>query len=103
MLTEEQVIQAIEPVLDPDIGLSIVGLGLIYGADIKEDGKKVNVRLTLTSPACPAGPMIMAQTKSAVEAVDGVQEATVELVWDPPWDPRIMASDDVKDILGIWD
>ncbi len=102
-ITEGQVIQAIEPVIDPDVGLSIVGLGLIYGADISEDGKEVTVKLTLTSPACPAAPMIIAQTQTAVEVMEGVEKVTVDLVWDPPWDPRTMATDDVKDILGIWD
>ena len=63
----------------------------------------MNVRMTLTSPACPAGPMIMDQTRQAVEALEGVTEATIDLVWDPPWNPRTMASDEVKDILGIWD
>jgi len=103
MITEESVLEAIEPVIDPDVGLSIVGLGLIYGADIAEDGKKVNVRMTLTSPSCPAGPMLLSQTQGAVETLEGVEEATIELIWDPPWDPRTMASDEVKDVLGIWD
>lgn len=103
MITLEDVIRAIEPVLDPDVGLSIVGLGLVYGAEIMDDGKSVKVLMTLTSPACPAAPMILSQTKTAVEALEGVEEVTIDLVWEPPWDPRTMATDDVKDILGIWD
>ncbi len=102
-LTKEEVIDAIRPVIDPDIFLSIVDLGLIYDAHIEEEGRKIKVEMTLTSPACPAGPQLIAQTKFACEALPGVHEARVEIVWEPPWDPRTMASDEVKDILGIWD
>ncbi|MDQ7086743.1 MAG: hypothetical protein Q9Q13_02295 [Acidobacteriota bacterium] len=58
--------------------------------------------MTLTSPMCPLGPQIIAATKAAVESLDEVESATVDLVWDPPWDPAEMASDEVKDRLGIW-
>ena len=101
-VSEARIIEAIGAGTDPDVGLSIVDLGLVYGVDVLEDGTQVNVRMTLTSPACPAAPMILAQTKQAAESVEGVEEAEVELVWSPPWDPATMATDEVKDILGIW-
>jgi len=103
MLNEEKIRDAIRPILDPDVGLSIESMGLIYGAEITEEGKKVKVLMTLTSPMCPAGPMLIAQVTDAVEDLEGVEQCKVELIWDPPWDPRTMASDEVKEILGIWD
>jgi len=60
------------------------------------------VDLTLTSPACPVGPMIRAQVAAVLGAVEGVEDVAVELVWDPPWDPRTMASEDVRLSLGVW-
>jgi metal-sulfur cluster biosynthetic enzyme len=58
--------------------------------------------MTLTSPACPVGPEIVALVQTAVEAIEEVDDAKVELVWEPMWDPKTMASDDAKDLLGIW-
>ena len=97
MLTEEQVRKALEAVEDPELGLDIVNLGLVYG--VRLDGAKVNVDLTLTSPMCPVGPMIVEQAKSAVEALEGVEEANIELVWEPPWSMEMM-SEDLKFMLG---
>src|SRR3990172_185567 len=97
MLTEEQVRTALEAVEDPELGLDIVNLGLVYG--VRLDGAKVNVDLTLTSPMCPVGPMIVEQAKSAVEALEGVEEANIELVWEPPWSMEMM-SEDLKFMLG---
>ncbi|HEQ60820.1 MAG TPA: metal-sulfur cluster assembly factor [Firmicutes bacterium] len=101
-VSEATVIEALRPVRDPDVGLSLVDLGLVYGVEVLEDGKRVLVRMTLTSPACPIAPQILAQVRRAAESVEGVEQAEVELVWSPPWDPATMATDEVKDILGIW-
>lgn len=100
MPTEQEVLQAAGSVLDPDIGISIVDLGLVYGASIQEG--TVEVRMTLTSPWCPAAPMLMSQVHDAVATLAGVEEVKVELVWDPPWDPGTMASEEVKSMLGIF-
>ena len=100
-ITEEQVRQQLMRVEDPEIHLDIVSLGLVYGVEI-QDGK-VHVKMTLTSPGCPYGPMLVQMARSAVYAVPGVKEAVIEIAWTPPWDPRTMASDDVKATLGIWD
>lgn len=102
MLTSEQIRESIKPVVDPELMLSVVDLGLIYETGFDEAAKKAKVTMTLTSPMCPVGPQIIAGVKSAVESLEGVEEADIELVWNPPWDPKEMATDDVKDILGIW-
>jgi len=102
MITKDDVLRAIRPIQDPEINISIVDLGLIYDVDIADLGRKVEIRMTLTSPACPVGPEIVALVKTAVEALEEVEEAAVHMVWEPPWNPKTMASDDAKDLLGIW-
>ncbi len=102
-LTPESVREALKPVVDPEIFISIVDLGLIRDVVVAESGAKVKVVMTLTTPFCPEGPMIVEQVKQIVASLPGVQESEVELVWTPPWDPRKEASDEVKAELGIWD
>jgi metal-sulfur cluster biosynthetic enzyme len=101
-LTPERVLTALKPIQDPEIYLSIVDLGLIYGVTVSEDGAKVNVRMTLTGPGCPVGPQILAAVHNTVSRMPGVKEPDVQLVWDPPWNPVVHASDEAKDALGIW-
>ena len=100
-ITEAVVRQQLMRVEDPELHMDIVSLGLVYGVEIQDN--KVHTKMTLTSPGCPYGPMLIQLTRSALYAVPGVKEASVEIVWTPPWDPRTMASDDVKATLGIWD
>ncbi len=92
-VTEEQVREALKQVKDPELGFDIVNLGLVY--DITIDGGKVSVDMTLTSPACMAGPFITEQAKEAAESVEGVEEAEVRLVWEPRWTEDKM-SDELK-------
>lgn len=99
----EVIVDALRQVEDPEIGISIVDLGLLRGVEVEDETGKVFVTMTLTSPMCPMGPRIMAEVKSAAAAVPGVTAASVQLAWSPPWDPRIDATDDVKAELGIWD
>jgi metal-sulfur cluster biosynthetic enzyme len=101
-LTTEGIFDAIRPVSDPEIRISIVELGLVYDVELENGGKDVTVKMTLTSPMCPVGPMIMSAVHENVALLPGVENVSVELVWDPPWDPRVMASDEAKDQLGIW-
>ncbi len=101
--TPEHVLDALRPVIDPELNISIVDLGLVRGISVEGDTGRVVIDLTLTSPMCPLGPEIMAAAKHAAEKVDGIASATVQLVWSPPWDPRVDASDDAKAELGIWD
>ena len=96
---KEKVIERIRIVCDPEIGLSLYELGLIY--DVAVDSNKVHVRMSLTSMACPIGPQLRNEVQIACESVEGIESAEVEVVWDPPWDPRTMASEDAKLDLGI--
>jgi metal-sulfur cluster biosynthetic enzyme len=97
------VLESLRPVIDPELDLSIVDLGLVRGISVEDDTGKVHVELTLTSPMCPLGPEIMAATKKAAAGVEGVTDVEVELVWTPLWDPRVDASEEAKAELGIWD
>jgi metal-sulfur cluster biosynthetic enzyme len=99
--TKEQVINALKPVHDPEIGIGIIDLGLVYDINIEPDGK-VQVKMTLTTPACPYGELLVAQAHHAVAALEGVKEVEIKLVWDPPWNPKEMCSEAAKAILGIW-
>jgi metal-sulfur cluster biosynthetic enzyme len=101
--TPEVILDGIRPVIDPELDISIVDLGLVRGVEFDAESGKVDIDLTLTSPMCPLGPEIMAATKNAAEKVPGVTEAEIQLVWSPLWDPRVDASDDAKAELGIWD
>ena len=87
-------------VIDPELGLSVVDLGLIY--DVAFDDGDVLVKMTLTSPGCPLGPIIRGEAYAQLKELPGVKDVDVQIVWSPPWDPRTMASEDVKMALGIW-
>ena len=84
-VTEKEVRTALRAVKDPELGLDLVVLGLIYGIDI--DGASVKATISLTSPFCPVAGQIVDDVKQAVEGVDGVEDAEVELTFDPPWTP----------------
>ena len=88
-VTEEQVIKVLRSVYDPEIPVSIYDLGMIYGIRIDRD--RVHVRMTLTTPACPVAGILPGQVETRVKALEGVSDATVELVWDPPWTPDKMS------------
>lgn len=98
---KEQIIEVLKPIHDPEIRIGIVDLGLIYDVDISDDGV-AKVKMTLTTPACPYGEMLLAMVHREVEQMEGVSKVEVVLVWDPPWDPKEMCSDYAKDMLGIW-
>jgi metal-sulfur cluster biosynthetic enzyme len=98
-LQEDVVRETLRTVVDPELGISIVDLGLIYGIEIN-DGNLV-VKMTLTSPACPLGAVIQGQAHSALKKLPWAKEIKIELVWSPRWDPRTMASEDARMELGI--
>jgi metal-sulfur cluster biosynthetic enzyme len=102
-LTVDTVRESLRPIQDPEIFISIVDLGLIRAIEISPEGNKVKVIMTLTTPFCPEGPMIVEAVNETLRALPGVHEAEVDLQWNPPWDPRKEASDEVKAELGIWD
>ena len=98
MPTREEVFDALRVVEDPELGMDIVELGLLY--DVEVEGEKVHVTYSLTSIGCPVGPLLEQQIRETVESMEGVGEVESELTWDPPWSPEKM-SDDAKFILGF--
>jgi metal-sulfur cluster biosynthetic enzyme len=98
MATKEEVVQALRQVEDPELGMDIVELGLLY--DVEVEGPNVKVIHSLTSMGCPAGPMIQEDIQRVASEVPGVEDVEIELTWDPPWTPDLM-SDDAKFILGF--
>jgi metal-sulfur cluster biosynthetic enzyme len=100
LLSEEMIRERLRDVVDPELRLSVVDLGLIYAVEI--DGPKVRITYTLTSPACPLGGLIAEQIREAVVEMPGVRAVELNLTFSPPWDPRTMASEDARMELGIW-
>jgi metal-sulfur cluster biosynthetic enzyme len=86
--SEDAILDALRQVIDPEIGCNIVDLGLVY--DIASSEGKVKVRMTLTTPGCPMHESISWGVQNALLSIDGVVEAEVELVWNPPWNPSMM-------------
>ena len=101
LLSEELLMERLKDVFDPEIHMSIVELGLVYDVSIEDDGE-VSVTYTLTSPGCPLGPVIDGQIQDVLVDIPGVKKVNSKLTFSPPWDPKTMASDDVKMQLGIW-
>ncbi|MBI3087947.1 MAG: metal-sulfur cluster assembly factor [Candidatus Omnitrophica bacterium] len=105
-ITEQQVLDAVRPIEDPELHLGIVDLGLIYEIQVNPspEGDEVKLRMTFTSPFCPYGPALKAQVQQAITTVPGVKGGQVEIVFTPPWDPRTMASEECRIALGLgWD
>jgi metal-sulfur cluster biosynthetic enzyme len=98
MVTEEQAREALKQVEDPELGLNIVDLGLVY--EVEVEGGTINVRMTLTSPGCPVGPQILNGSKMVLQDLEGVEEVNVELVWEPFWSPDRI-NPDYRAILGL--
>ncbi|HEY9871059.1 MAG TPA: iron-sulfur cluster assembly protein [Candidatus Obscuribacterales bacterium] len=99
-LQEDVVKEHLKTIVDPELGINIIDLGLVYGVDVGEDGQ-VTVRMTLTSPACPLGGVIQAQVHQALSKLPWVKEPKVQLVWSPRWDPQTMMTEEAKMELGI--
>lgn len=99
MADETQLIDALKQVIDPELMINIVDLGLVY--EISQEERTANVEMTLTSPACPAGPQIIQQSKMALEQLEDIDEAKIKLVMSPPWSPERM-TDEARDQLGIF-
>lgn len=104
MLTEDMVSAALKNVIDPEIGLDIINLGLVYRIDVLESGRVVDIDMTLTTPNCPAGPQILGQAQAEVLALQQVystlEDVNINLVWTPFWSPDKM-SEDAKEELGF--
>ena len=99
MVSEETVLENLKQIIDPEVGINIVDMGLIYEVDIKDE--TVGITMTLTSPGCPVGPQLVNGTQNVTQQLEGVDEVNVDVVWTPPWTPEMM-TDDAKDELGIF-
>ena len=99
MITEDAVFEAVKEIIDPEVGINIVDMGLIYGVDIEND--TVNITMTLTSPGCPAGGQLINGTQHVAQQLDGVKEVNVNVVWTPRWTAEMM-TEEAKDELGIF-
>ncbi len=104
-VTEDQIREELKKVVDPELFVNIVDLGLIYVVDVQpaeQDGQhNVRIEMTMTSPMCPAGPQLVAQSKQVVGQLEGVADVEVKVVMDPPWTPDRM-TEDARDQLGIF-
>jgi metal-sulfur cluster biosynthetic enzyme len=98
MPTKDEVVEALHQVEDPELGMDIVELGLLYDGEI--EGPREKGIQSLTSMGCPAGPMIQEDIHRVASEVPGVEDVEIELIWDPPWTPERM-SDDAKFLLGF--
>ena len=98
MVDPDDVLEALSNVIDPELGLDFVELGLLYGVEIQESGR-VDVTFTLTTPACPIGPQVSEQMEEFVGELPGVTEVVPTMVFTPPWTPEKM-SEDAKFALG---
>jgi metal-sulfur cluster biosynthetic enzyme len=98
MATKEEVLEVLRQVEDPELGMDIVDLGLVY--DVEVEGSKARITYSLTSMGCPAGPLIAGDIERTAREVEGVEEVEMELTFDPPWTPDKM-SEDAKFILGF--
>lgn len=88
--SEDELRDVLRSVIDPEVGMNVVDLGLIYGIEISP--QRIHVRMTMTTPACPMGSYITDQAREVIRAAaPGVSDVDVELVWDPPWDPGRMS------------
>ena len=96
---EADVVEALKPVYDPEIPVDIYELGLVYHLDVRDD-RSVEVRLTLTSPMCPVAGSLPPEVEAKVAQIPGVKSASVDLVWEPPWNPSMM-SEAAKLELGM--
>jgi metal-sulfur cluster biosynthetic enzyme len=98
-VTKEQVLEKLKDVFDPEIPVNVVDLGLIYDVQVS-DSNEVRVQMTLTAPGCGMGPYIAQQAEWAISELEGLDDVTVEMVFDPPWSPD-MLTEDGKKLLGI--
>ena len=102
-LSEDSIRETLKQVIDPELFVNIVDLGLIYliGVSEHDDKSNINIEMTMTSPACPAGPQLVQQTKDVLGRLEGVGAVEVKVVLTPPWTPDRM-TEDARDQLGIF-
>ena len=93
MATDTDILEAMKQVEDPELGVNVVDLGLVYGVDQEDEGRKVRLDMTLTTVACPLTDMIEGATNAALVGLDDIQEVEINWVWSPPWTPDRMTED----------
>lgn len=98
MVNKDKVIEVLKRVIDPELGINIVDLGLIYGVDIEDN--KVKIKMTMTVPGCPLADMMVMGAEREIRNLEGVEDVEVELVFDPPWTPQRM-SEDLRKRFGV--
>jgi metal-sulfur cluster biosynthetic enzyme len=98
MAKVEEIKEALKQVYDPELGINVVDLGLVYGTELDQEGN-VKVTMTLTSPGCPIGPMVGEMVQDALAPLQGIKQVDVDIVWTPPWGPHLM-SEEAKLELG---
>jgi len=99
MALEAEIVKTLKTIYDPEIPVNIYDLGLIYAIDVDDD-KKVEVKMTLTAPNCPMADQLLGEVHEKTNAIEGVKEAKVNLVFDPPWDKSLMSEEAMLD-LGL--
>lgn len=100
-VTADQVLEVLSDIIDPEMHINIVDLGLIYKVNLDPEKARVEVDMTLTSPGCPIGPNLIESVKFKCSRIAGVKEVGVNLVFNPPWNPRIHATEEGQMELGI--
>ncbi len=98
MVTEDVIVEALREVYDPELHYNIYDLGLVY--DVTVDDGKIGVLMTLTTPACPIGPMVTEQLQETIRLIPGVKDVDIQWTFDPPWHPDMM-SEEARADLGI--
>ena len=99
MALEAEIVKTLKKIFDPEIPVNIYDLGLIYAIDVDDD-KKVEIKMTLTAPNCPMADQLLGEVNEKTNAIEGVKEAKINLVFDPPWDKSLMSEEALLD-LGL--
>jgi metal-sulfur cluster biosynthetic enzyme len=97
--TEQMVLEALRNVYDPELGVNVIDLGLVYRVDVDEDGH-LTIEMTLTMPGCPMHESLAEGVGAALQGIPGIIDGEVRLVWDPPWEPSRM-TDEGRRLLGF--
>jgi len=100
MITKEAVLEELKEVIDPELNINIVDLGLIYDVGIDQESGKVDLTMTLTTPGCPLSMVFEEWVPNAVKNIKEVKDVKINLVWEPPWDPDRM-TDEAKELMGF--
>jgi metal-sulfur cluster biosynthetic enzyme len=100
MIDKNRILEELKKIIDPELHINIVDLGLIYHIDVSQETGVVVIRMTLTTPGCPLSFVFREWVPAAAKKVEGVKDVKIDLVWEPPWDPDKL-SDDAKEELGM--